>query len=68
MTRIELLSSFTKGFDTICDIGCDHGYVIIDALNKYGIKHAIAADINEGPLNQAKKNAKGLENKIDFIL
>lgn len=68
MTRIELLSSFTKGFDTICDIGCDHGYVIIDALNKYDIKHAIAADINEGPLNQAKKNAKGLENKIDFIL
>ncbi len=68
MNRIETLASLTKGFEKICDIGCDHGYTVIEAINKYNVKHAIASDINEGPLNQAKLNAKGLEDKIDFVL
>jgi tRNA (adenine22-N1)-methyltransferase len=68
MTRIELLSSFTKGFDTICDIGCDHGYVIIDAIEKYNVKKAIAVDVNEKPLNSAKANASHLKDKVEYIL
>jgi len=68
MERIKTLASLTKGFNKICDIGCDHGYVIIEALKNYNVKYAIAADINEGPLNQAKINSKGLENRIEFVL
>ena len=68
MNRIETLASLTKGSKIICDVGCDHGYVVIEALKNYGIEKAIAADINESPLNQAKLNAKGLYDKIEFIL
>ncbi len=68
MNRIETLASLTKGSKIICDIGCDHGYVVIEALKSYGVEKAIASDINEGPLNQAKLNAKGLYDRIDFIL
>ncbi len=68
MERIDLLASLTKGFDVICDIGCDHGYVALEAIKKYNVKHAISADINASPLNQAKKNSKGFEDKIDFVL
>ncbi len=68
MTRIELLSSLTEGFDTICDIGCDHGYVIIDAIEKYNVKKAIAVDVNEKPLNSAKANASHLKDKVEYIL
>ncbi|MBR4496625.1 MAG: tRNA (adenine(22)-N(1))-methyltransferase TrmK [Acholeplasmatales bacterium] len=68
MNRIETLASLTKGSKIICDVGCDHGYVVIEALKNYGVEKAIAADINESPLNQAKLNAKGLYDKIEFIL
>ncbi len=68
MNRIETLASLTKGSKKICDIGCDHGYVVIEALNNYGVQKAIASDINEGPLNQAKINAKGLKDRIEFVL
>ncbi|MBE6137725.1 MAG: hypothetical protein E7176_04960 [Erysipelotrichaceae bacterium] len=70
MKRIELLASLSKGSKILCDVGCDHGYALIEAITKYGVKKGLACDINEGPLQIAKKNieASGLENKISLIL
>ena len=69
MDRIELISSLTKGSKTVCDIGCDHAYTIINAIKNYGVTNGIAADINDMPLNNAKDNIikANLENKIEII-
>ncbi len=56
MNRLQLLASLTKGSKFVCDIGCDHGYTLIESLRYYGVLGGIAADINQMPLNQAKKN------------
>lgn len=56
--RINLLASLTKGCDTVLDIGTDHGLVLKAAFDAGYIQQAIAADIKEKPLNQAKKNLK----------
>lgn len=70
MKRIEALSKLTVGIDTLLDIGTDHGYLLIDALSNHHIKRGIAADINEQPLNNAKKNIEsaGLSDKVSFAL
>lgn len=70
MNRIELLASLTKGSNIVCDVGCDHAYVLIEAIKKYGVKKGIAADIGLGPLEMAKKSiteAK-LNEKIEICL
>ena len=55
---------------TICDVGCDHGYVAITFLQKGIAEKVIAMDVNAGPLEQAKRNAAlfGVTEKLDFRL
>lgn len=69
MNRLELIASLTKGSKTIADIGCDHGYVVIDSIKKYQISHAYACDINLLPLQNAKKNVINakLSDRVSFI-
>lgn len=55
-----IVSLFDKNNDKILDIGTDHGYLLKEAFSKIDVKHAIAADINKEPLNNAKNNLKGL--------
>ncbi|WP_025725209.1 tRNA (adenine(22)-N(1))-methyltransferase [Acholeplasma granularum] len=59
MNRIDFITSLLKGYDTVLDIGADHGLVIKKAIDLGYIKNGIAADINKGPLNHAKKNLTG---------
>lgn len=56
--RILHIASLTKGYNTVIDIGSDHGLVLKKAFDLGFIKKGIATDINEGPLNQAKSNLK----------
>lgn len=69
MNRIDLLASLTKGSTIVCDVGCDHSYVLIDSIKKYGVKKGIAADIADGPLQIAKRNIAdaNLSDKISII-
>lgn len=64
--RIDFLASLTKGYNTLLDIGSDHGLTIKKALEKKYIKNAIATDINPKSLNKAIKNLKGYP--VDFIV
>lgn len=70
MKRIEQIALLTKGIDTLLDIGTDHGYLIIEAIQKGYIKKAIGADINFLPLENAKKNISnsGLSDLVTFAL
>ena len=70
MNRIELLASLTKGYHTICDIGCDHGYVLIKALEEYDVSYAYALDINQKPLEMARNNVfnRNLASKVSFLI
>ena len=70
MDRIELLSSLLKKSNIVADCGCDHGYVLIDALRKYDVKEAIFIDVNKEPLALANKNFNNsnINKKASFIL
>lgn len=59
MNRLDLIVSFLKdGYNTLLDIGTDHGYTILKAFQKGYIKDAIASDLRLNPLLEAKKNLK----------
>lgn len=66
MNRLDTIVSKLKGYNTLCDIGTDHGYVIKKAIDLGYITKAIAADISVRPLNQAKKNL--VDYPVEFIL
>lgn len=64
--RIHTLAKLTKGYHTVLDIGTDHGLVLLEAFKKNYIQAAIASDIREKPLNQAKRNLEGYP--VSFVL
>lgn len=66
INRIDFIVELTKNYHTLIDIGSDHGFVIKRALDKGYIKKGIATDVNEGPLNNAKKTLTGYP--VEFYL
>ena len=69
-TRLEACCRFVKQGDRVADIGCDHGYLGIYLLKNGIASSTIEADINEGPLNAALRNAVkfGVKDKMTFYL
>ena len=55
--RINFIIENLDVVETLADIGTDHGYVPLLALEKGLCKKAIACDINKEPLDKAKLNA-----------
>ena len=55
--RLEAVASFVPDEVRMADIGCDHAYLPIALLERKRVTHAIGCDINEGPLEAARKNA-----------
>ena len=54
--RLLHIAAQVQPADTLADIGCDHGYLPIYLLKSGCIRHAIAMDIGEGPLQRAKEH------------
>jgi len=54
--RLEVISSLIKKDEKILDVGTDHGLVPIFLLKNKITDKITASDINEGPLNSARKN------------
>lgn len=65
--RLKVLGDLVPDNSTCLDVGCDHAFldIYLEQSNR-GIK-AIASDIAEGPLEQARQNIKRekLEGKIE---
>lgn len=68
--RLQKCCSMIAAGDRVADIGCDHGYLGIHLLLENIATSVIAADINEGPLQSAVKNADkfGVSDRISFFL
>ena len=60
---LEIASRVTEG-KKIADIGTDHGYIPVYLLNKGIINFAVLADVNKGPLENARKEAAFAEEKL----
>lgn len=54
--RIECIASKVPFGSNLADVGCDHGYLIIEAYLNKKIKKAIAIDNKKGPLDSARNN------------
>ncbi len=68
--RLQQVISLMPPAQTICDVGCDHGYAAITFIQKGIAERVIAMDVNAGPLEQAKRNAAlyHVSDKLDFRL
>lgn len=69
-SRLRLCADFVRQGVTLADIGTDHAYLPIWLVKEGIIEHALACDINEGPLNagSADVNRYGLSQKITLRL
>ena len=68
--RLQACAKLIAPGDRVADIGCDHGYLGIHLLTKGIARSMIEADINEGPLDSARRNAikYGVTDKLTFHL
>lgn len=66
--RLSLLYQMTPCCKLAADIGTDHGYLICALVESGRAERGIAADINEKPLDKARREARGrgLEDRMDF--
>ena len=68
--RLKLISTHIDNGIGFVDVGTDHGYLPIEmCLNGYN-GNVFASDINEDPLNKAKRNAReaSVSDKMEFLL
>ncbi len=64
--RILFLAELTKGYNTVLDIGTDHGFVLEKAFEMGYIKKGIASDLREKPLKSAENNLKNYP--VTFVI
>lgn len=68
--RLEAIAEMVRGYDCLADVGTDHGYLPIALIETNGIQRAIASDVNEAPLENARSAVfeAGLEESIELRL
>lgn len=68
--RLKLIASFVDDNSYVIDVGCDHALLDIFLVQTKSNIKTIASDINEGPLESAKKNIQenNLQDKIEVKL
>lgn len=67
--RLTAAVTYVRNGSVLADIGTDHAYLPIYAVENGLAERAVASDINEGPLENAESNVKkhGLSDKISCI-
>ena len=68
--RLRTIAELVPHGAAFADIGTDHAYLPVWLLLNGVIHRAVAADINQGPLERARETAKkySVEDKVDFRL
>ena len=68
--RLKKIGDLVDANSFCLDVGCDHAFLDIYLVKRGDNINAVASDIAEGPLDQARKNIKAekLEKKIEVRL
>lgn len=68
--RLQAVADMVTPGMRLADIGTDHAYIPIYLMESGKIPHAIAMDINKGPLERAKEHIEeyGLQDQIQIRL
>ncbi len=68
--RLSAVASLVRQGSVVADIGTDHAYLLCYIIEKGVCPCGIAADINKGPLNNARQTVIdcGLTDKVQLIL
>ena len=67
-SRLSAAASFVRKDSVAADIGTDHGYLPIYALQEGLAQSFLAMDVRKGPLSKAQKNIKeaGLSERVEL--
>ncbi len=68
--RLKVAASYVRENSNCVDVGTDHAYLAVYLYENKITEHIVACDINEKPLNAAKKtiNEHNLTGKIEVVL
>lgn len=68
--RLSAVASMVRKNSRVADIGTDHGYLLAWLIEKGISPSGIAADINKGPLENAKRTVidAGISDMVELIL
>ncbi|MBQ6835524.1 MAG: SAM-dependent methyltransferase [Clostridia bacterium] len=68
--RLMTIAELCEGSNAVIDVGCDHAKLPIYLIENNIVNRAIATDIRQGPVDNARKNvaANKLEDKIRINL
>lgn len=66
--RLEKILSVVPQCDTLADVGCDHGYVGIEALNRGIARRVVFCDVSIPSLQKARDNCpEELKTRAKFV-
>lgn len=68
--RLKAIAQSLENKKILADVGCDHGYVIIEGFLNHKLQKAYAMDNKEGPLDNARTNIMKYDfvESVEFIL
>ena len=68
--RLKMCAEFVSGRGIAVDVGTDHAHLAAELINSGKCRRVIASDINEGPLESARKTVEkhGISNKVELVL
>ena len=68
--RLKLCASFVREGTRLADVGTDHAYLPVKLAAEGKILSAVACDIRQGPLDNARSNILrfGVEDKVTTVL
>lgn len=68
--RLKMCADMISGKGIVCDVGTDHALLAAYLITTGKCEKVIASDINEGPLESARKTVEkyGISEKVELVL
>ena len=68
--RLKICAEFVSGRGIAVDVGTDHAHLAAELIKSGKCQRVIASDINEGPLESARKTVEkhGISDSVELVL